>query len=214
MKIKGLLVSIIAITLLISAFTISSAADTSPIEIDNQITNISNEINSIDIAIRDKEENTQHAHTMAEAARQLDFEEDADIIKTAKEIYAENYSEIQELKNRKAQLLQQKEELEQSQSYIGTFRLTGYCPCSICCGKWANGITASGKKAVEGITVAADPKVLPLGTKIYIEGLGERVVQDTGGAIKNNKIDVYVSYHSKAYNSIYNQKAARVWIIK
>jgi 3D (Asp-Asp-Asp) domain-containing protein len=53
------------------------------------------------------------------------------------------------------------------------------------------GVTASGKKTVEGITIAADWNKLPKGTVVWIDGIGERVVQDIGGAIKRNKIDVY-----------------------
>ena len=39
--------------------------------------------------------------------------------------------------------------------------------------------------------------MLPFGTKVYIEGVGERIVQDRGGAVKGNVIDVYVSSHSQ-----------------
>ena len=60
-------------------------------------------------------------------------------------------------------------------------------------------ITASGVKAIEGITVATD-KSIPFGTKIYIDGLGERIVQDRGGAIKGNRIDLYFDSHQEALN--------------
>jgi 3D (Asp-Asp-Asp) domain-containing protein len=53
------------------------------------------------------------------------------------------------------------------------------------------GITASGSKTREGVTIAADWTVLPKGTRVYIAGLGVRVVQDKGSAIKGNKIDIY-----------------------
>lgn len=53
-------------------------------------------------------------------------------------------------------------------------------------------ITASGKRTSEGRTIAADPRVLPMGTKVYIEGVGERIVEDTGSAIKGHKIDVFI----------------------
>lgn len=91
---------------------------------------------------------------------------------------------------------------------LGTFKATAYCPCEKCCGKWAhnrptdeNGnvivYTASGEKAVEGVTIAADTRVLPFGTKVYING-NEYIVHDRGGAIKGNRIDVYYSDHTEA----------------
>lgn len=86
----------------------------------------------------------------------------------------------------------QKEEISQE------FIVTAYCPCVQCCGK-NDGITASGVKAVEGVTVATD-KNIPFGTKIYIGGVGERIVQDRGGAIKGNRIDLYFSDHQSAIN--------------
>ena len=91
-----------------------------------------------------------------------------------------------------------------TRSLLGTFQLYGYCPCSKCCGKYASGYTATGVIAVEGITVAVDPKVIPLGTKLYIEGVGDRIAQDTG--VSGNTIDVYVQNHNDAYQAKYNQR--------
>lgn len=83
----------------------------------------------------------------------------------------------------------------------GEFELTFYCCCEKCCGKDethpAYGITASGEKAVEGITVAADPSVFPLGSKLEIEGFGTYIVQDTGKSIKGNKIDIFLDSHER-----------------
>lgn len=81
--------------------------------------------------------------------------------------------------------------------YIGTFKLTFYCHCSQCCGK-SDGITASGARVQEGVTIAVNPSEIPLGTSVYIEGFGKRIAQDTGG-FGSNTIDVYVSSHSRAY---------------
>lgn len=78
------------------------------------------------------------------------------------------------------------------------YTITAYCHCSKCCGK-TNGITASGVKAVQGVTVAMS-KDIPFGTKIYIDGIGERIVQDRGGAIKGNRIDLYFDSHQEALN--------------
>lgn len=78
------------------------------------------------------------------------------------------------------------------------YTITAYCACVKCCGK-TDGITASGVKAVEGVTIATD-KSIPFGTKIYIDGVGERVVQDRGGAITGNRIDLYFDNHQSALN--------------
>lgn len=82
---------------------------------------------------------------------------------------------------------------------IMTVTATAYCPCVKCCGKWSDGITASGVKAKANRTVAVDRKVIPLGTTILING-NEYVAEDTGGAIKGNKIDIYFDSHEEALN--------------
>lgn len=79
---------------------------------------------------------------------------------------------------------------------LGNFKLTFYCPCYSCNGN-THGITASGTQMAEGRTIAVDPKVIPLGSRVYIEGYGVFVAEDTGGAIKNSKIDVVVSSHAR-----------------
>lgn len=97
------------------------------------------------------------------------------------------------------------------EKHIERYTVTAYCPCVKCCGK-SNGITASGIKAVEGVTVAADTNILPFGTKIYIDGVGERIVQDRGGAIKGNRIDLYFSDHQSALN--FGRQTKEVTIMK
>ncbi|WP_081328686.1 3D domain-containing protein [Neomoorella thermoacetica] len=61
----------------------------------------------------------------------------------------------------------------------------------------ADGRTATGIKVRRGV-VAVDPKVIPLGTKLYIEGYGEAIAADTGGAIKGNKIDLFMDSKQEA----------------
>jgi 3D (Asp-Asp-Asp) domain-containing protein len=78
-----------------------------------------------------------------------------------------------------------------------TATVTAYCPCKKCCGPNAKGITASGKKAVEGITIAAS-RSIPFGTKINIPGLGVRVVQDRLAKKYDDRIDVFFNDHEKA----------------
>lgn len=75
------------------------------------------------------------------------------------------------------------------------YKITAYCPCSKCCGK-ATGRTASGTKATPGRTVAASGKYA-FGTKLNIGG-HIYTVEDRGGAITGNKIDIFVNSHSEA----------------
>ena len=77
-----------------------------------------------------------------------------------------------------------------------TFTATAYCGCSKCCGK-STGRTASGTMATQGRTVAM-PGNYSFGTKIEIQGMGTYVVEDRGGAIKGNRIDIYYSNHQAA----------------
>jgi len=72
---------------------------------------------------------------------------------------------------------------------IGRFKLTAYSGPQL---GQAYPITATGTSARSGRTVAVDPRVIALGSKIYIEGLGERIAEDVGGGVKGNHIDVYV----------------------
>ncbi|MHB0943329.1 3D domain-containing protein [Paenibacillus sp. ALE1] len=75
------------------------------------------------------------------------------------------------------------------------------------------GRTASGKMTKAGETIAADWRVLPKGTVVYIDGVGRRVVQDKGGAIKGHKIDVYVRTENEA-RQFGRKKHVKVRVIK
>ena len=77
-------------------------------------------------------------------------------------------------------------------AYTAGFESTGKRP-----GDRGYGITATGTKARHG-TVAVDPRVIPLGTKLYVDGYGYATALDTGGAIKNNKIDLFYDKLSDA----------------
>lgn len=76
-----------------------------------------------------------------------------------------------------------------------TYKITAYCSCAKCCGK-TTGRTASGTQATAGRTVAASSK-FAFGTKVNIGG-NTYTVEDRGGAIQGNKIDIFVNSHSEA----------------
>lgn len=79
---------------------------------------------------------------------------------------------------------------------LGKFKLTGYCRCVKCCGK-SDGITSTGTKAKAGRTIAVDPSKIPYGSVVIINNK-EYVAEDCGGAIKNNKIDIFFDSHEEA----------------
>lgn len=86
-------------------------------------------------------------------------------------------------------------------TYLGEFTISHYCACIACCGK-DDGITATGTQATEGRTIAVDPTVIPYGTEIiiyYDDGrMGTYTAEDCGGAIKGNRLDVYMESHEAA----------------
>lgn len=75
--------------------------------------------------------------------------------------------------------------------------VTAYCSCHLCCGSHSTlGLTASGVKPVQGVTVAASRRI-PLGTHIVIEG-HEYIVQDRLARKYDNRVDIYFSSHKDA----------------
>ena len=92
------------------------------------------------------------------------------------------------------------EEVEEPETVsLGEFEITHYCTCPVCCGKWSDGITASGTVATENRTIATDPNVIPTGTEVLIDGQ-VFIAEDTGSAITGNRIDIFVASHDEAIN--------------
>ena len=86
-------------------------------------------------------------------------------------------------------------------------KATAYTPYDAGC----TGMTASGTRAGVG-TIAVDPRVIPLGTKVYIPGYGVATALDTGGAIKGNKIDVCYMTKGEAFK--WGVKNLNIYILK
>lgn len=79
-----------------------------------------------------------------------------------------------------------------------------------------DGVTASGaetKRDADGYsTIAVDPRVIPLGSTVYVEGYGYAIAEDIGGAIKGNIIDVF--FHSESEASDWGRRSVKVYILK
>ncbi|MGM0776273.1 MAG: LysM peptidoglycan-binding domain-containing protein [Bacillota bacterium] len=77
-----------------------------------------------------------------------------------------------------------------------------------------SGITATGinlKENPDQKVISVDPNVIPLGTKVHVEGYGDAVAGDTGGAIKGNKIDIFMPSQEDAIN--FGRKTVKVTIL-
>lgn len=95
---------------------------------------------------------------------------------------------------------------------LGKYELTFYCPCERCVGKKKVVRTATGTIPKANRTIAVDPAKIPLGSIVFIEGYGYFIAEDTGSAIKANKIDIYVNSHEEALQL--GRKHANVYLLK
>ncbi len=74
-----------------------------------------------------------------------------------------------------------------------------------------NGITAIGLRARKGI-VAVDPRIIPLGTKLYIPGYGEALAADTGGWIKGNRVDLCFETLEDCFR--YGKRKIKIYLVE
>ncbi|MFD0677093.1 MULTISPECIES: ubiquitin-like domain-containing protein [unclassified Paenibacillus] len=99
---------------------------------------------------------------------------------------------------------------------INNVTLTAYSAGASSTGKSAEhpqyGLTSSGTRVTEGRTIAVDPKVIPLGWWVYIDGLGFRRAEDTGSAVKGNKVDVYFDNNDYA-NRFGTKRGYTIYVI-
>lgn len=95
-------------------------------------------------------------------------------------------------------------------SKVVTVEATAYtASCKGCSGVTATGINL--KKNPNTKVISVDPNVIPLGSKVYVEGYGEAIAGDTGGAIKGNRIDVFIANKQDAIN--FGRKQLKVTIL-
>ena len=88
--------------------------------------------------------------------------------------------------------------------------ITGPTGCAGCTGRTSTGFNLKANPGAK--VIAVDPSVIPLGSKVYVEGYGYAVASDTGSAIKGNKIDVFVPSKSAAYQ--WGNKRVKIRVLK
>lgn len=92
-------------------------------------------------------------------------------------------------------------------TYIGECIITSYCPCEICCGSYADGLTATGVPAEPGI-VAVDPDIIPLGSTVI---LNDREYMAADAGVKGLAIHICAAEHKEAL--AYGVQRQDVWVI-
>ncbi|PGY51231.1 LysM peptidoglycan-binding and 3D domain-containing protein [Priestia megaterium] len=109
-----------------------------------------------------------------------------------------------------AQQQQQQQSQQQASGKSMTVEATAYTAnCAGCSGTTATGVNL--KSNPNQRVIAVDPSVIPLGSKVYVEGYGQAVAADTGGAIKGNRIDVFVSSDSAAQD--WGRRSVKITVI-
>lgn len=93
---------------------------------------------------------------------------------------------------------------------IGSFKTTAYCPCRSCSGRWGRK-TSTGATAVANHTVAVDPKVIPYGTKLMINGV-IYTAEDRGGGVRGRHIDIFFNGHGETAQ--YGVRNVDVYIVQ
>ncbi|PET68386.1 peptidoglycan-binding protein [Priestia megaterium] len=105
---------------------------------------------------------------------------------------------------------QQQQSQQQASGKSMTVEATAYTAnCAGCSGTTATGVNL--KSNPNQRVIAVDPSVIPLGSKVYVEGYGQAVAADTGGAIKGNRIDVFVSSDSAAQD--WGRRSVKITVI-
>ncbi len=91
------------------------------------------------------------------------------------------------------------DDLPKPPTNLGKFKVTFYCaePHHHICNNGDSSVTATGTTPTPNRTIAVDPNVIPLGSAIAINGI-VYYAEDTGGAIKGNRIDILVETHQEA----------------
>ena len=123
-------------------------------------------------------------------------------------IYFDSYEEAKRFGRKKCAIYRHSELPEESPYYLGEFQVTGYCSCTICCGEKEERLTKSETVPRASHTVAADPSVIPLGTRIVIDDV-VYTVEDTGKAVEGMRLDIFFDSHEEAVR--YGRKEKNGW---
>lgn len=168
------------------------------------------------LKIQQCEDIKKQLHITAETIRKQEFYDKDFVQSLSDKWHAQDALQtmlISENQRLQQEIEKMRKEIE-SRKYIGNFTITHYCTENYrhICNNGNAYITSTGTVPTPGRTIAVDPRKIPYGTKVVIDG-HTYIAEDCGGAIKGNKLDICVATHSEA-----QQKGVRlnvpVYIIK
>lgn len=93
---------------------------------------------------------------------------------------------------------------------LGSFKATAYCPCARCCGR-AGARTCTGTVPRANHTISVDPRVVPMGSKLLIDGV-VYTAEDQGSGVNGNKVDIFFNSHQEALR--YGVKKVQVYLVQ
>ncbi|MED3943321.1 LysM peptidoglycan-binding domain-containing protein [Priestia megaterium] len=157
-----------------------------------------------------KEQEQAQAAAQAQAAQEQAQKEQEQAQAAAQAQAAQEQAQKEQAAQQQAAQQQQQQSQQQASGKSMTVEATAYTAnCAGCSGTTATGVNL--KSNPNQRVIAVDPSVIPLGSKVYVEGYGQAVAADTGGAIKGNRIDVFVSSDSAAQD--WGRRSVKITVI-
>ena len=191
----------LVLTVLIMISFFQSAADTS-----KEYARMENLINELEDVLEEKQKITDR---LADLNAILKTEKE-EALSNVEKMRKENKSLKNTLQELEGEIEGLKKEIEHLENIkVFSMEATAYTDDYESQGKWV-GQTATGRKPRVGI-VAVDPKVIPLGTRLYVEGYGPAIAGDTGGAIEGHRIDLFMASRGEALR--FGRRQIRVRIL-
>jgi 3D (Asp-Asp-Asp) domain-containing protein len=208
---KSLILVLVGMSTIVGVLLVGNVKDQQTIEKQNKL------IHNKDEKIKSLTEQVRDLNTKIEG-KDIKIEELNESVEGLKNRIEGMQQKNQQLTDEINKLKKEKKELTsrgKNKRETKIFEVTAYTAGHESTGKTPNdplyGVTASGKKVQEGVTVACPPS-MKFGTKLYIEGVGYRVCEDRGGAIKEGRLDVYMNSLKEALE--FGRRKLKVRILK
>lgn len=161
----------------------------------------------LDIKYKNKEEIAAKTETAAKAETAAKTKTGAKAETSAKAETAESADTTASDTSKKEESPSETEAVTAGESY-GSFRISGYCGCELCCG--GQTLTYSGVLPAANHTISADLERFPLGTRLLIDGT-VYTVEDMGSGVSGDRLDIYFNTHEEALD--YGLKDVEVFAV-